>query len=811
MRTIYTQVSKQFIRSLMTQLIFAGLVLSLALFALIGYQSYQAQNHHKTETLRFFTHLAQQESRLLYQKLDALGATALMLSTQSEAVLSRPNDYENNDFSLIKDGRFYRNDRLGRFTFYAEQASMGPIMRRKAQRFSLGLPLLQTGVEQHQTEVERGWIYLDDPLSLTYPPLENMADAGTGHDLMNSPVFELFIKNPRRQWRYISAGEHNNSSALMVAPVFDGENLVGIAGFSLSDRLFDSLLQSELPAGSFLAVYNRLTGKTFSSQKQLPFNPAALLSNPGDETYTVAHAEIDNTPLTVLIGAQTQTILAADRALYFLLLWITLGVVAFVAAFYAVFFRMGRARVQALAKSLSTPLNEIVRFSHHLGMRSAGRLEPTGVTELDDLSNHLHLAHSKLMQMLIVDELTGTYNRRKLLMDLDGRGPFGLIAMNINRFKYLNDIYGYAAGDYVLKRTVELLGDLECEGCEIYRIGGDEFAVLLPTADLHLLKAHAENMGAAISNSLFLFNDVEMEVSVSIGVAAGVDKDGAKLLSKADIALSKAREVKQMPVMVYTPDLEINKDYETNLYWEKRIKDAIRMGTMVPWYQPIMDIATGKIMKFEALVRIVEKGDAVPPYYFLEAARKTGALYEIARRMIAQTFEMAAQYDDIEFSINLSLTDFSHPELLPYISEQLAKAKLDAGRITFEVLETEAMHEEDSQVQNAIMALKKRGFKVAIDDFGSGYSNFARFVDLKVDYLKIDGQFIRNLHRDETSRHALKAILEFAAGTGAKTVAEYVETRRAYEAVKRFPIDYAQGFFISKPVPAAEVDALIKR
>lgn len=809
MRTIYTQVSKQFARSLTIQILFSGVVLALALFALIGIQALYNQQHHQNDANVFYARLAAQESELLHHKISTLGAAALMLAAQSGDILSRQDAYENNNVAFLRDGAFYRNDQLGRFTLYAETESLGPELRRKAQRFALATPLLETALN-HISDAQRGWIHLDDTLTLTYPPLTAVTSITAAHNLMNSATFELFLKNPRKQWRFISAAK-NGGAVQVAAPVFTSGNLTGIAGFDLKSQLFSPASRSaQLPSNGFVLVFDRQSGAPVAGSVT-GFDPARFLAEKSAEGFIAVSAEVPDTPLTVIAGAPIGNVGAQGRELYWTLLWISLGVVVFVALFYLIFFRVARRRVQQLADSFSAPLNEIVRFSHHLGMRSAGRLEPTGVTELDDLANHLHLAHSKLMQMLIVDEMTGTYNRRKLLLDLEGRGPFGLIAMNINRFKYLNDIYGYAAGDYVLKRTVELLKDIECEGCEIYRIGGDEFAVLLPTMDVELLKAHAENMVASVGNSLFLFNDIEMEVSVSVGLAAGEGRDGIRLLSKADIALSKAREIKQLPVMVYTPDLEARKDYEANLYWEKRIKDAIRMGTMVPWFQPIMEIATGKIVKFEALVRIVEKGDAIPPYYFLEAARKTGALYEIARRMINQTFEMAAKHEGIEFSINLSLTDFEHPELLPYISDQLKKAGLEAGRITFEVLETEAMHQEDSQVQNAIRALKEKGFKVAIDDFGSGYSNFARFVDLEVDYLKIDGQFIRNLHRDETSRHALKAILEFASGTGAKTVAEYVETRRVYEAVKPFNIDYAQGFFISKPVAADEVARLIKR
>lgn len=803
MHSIQHKIDKNFKKSVTLQIIFVATLLTIALFATNGYLAFKHHIHAKEDFSTIYGQIAHEKSSNLYQKFNLLGTISLSLATQASEILAHPNRYDSSIF-LIRDENTTRN-RLAdnRFTLYT-QNDLNANTRLKAQKASLLLPLLESTVKNSE-DIENGWIHIDEPLTLIYPPRSSTLNL-VHFDPLTDEQFNLFLANPRAQWRFLLA---DNDKIKITAPIFVNNTLAGITGFDLNIDLFSSAIKEiKLPAGASLVLIDTVQKRVIAGTDKT-LSVESLLDESSD-AITIS-SKVGNLPLMVAVTISSSALDNIGYENYKETLIASAIVVALVLIFYIVFLINARNKIASLAKSFTKPLDEIVRFSHHIGLQNNRRLEPTGIVDLDDLSNHLHLAHSRLISLLIVDELTGTYNRRKLLLDLESNGTFGLITMNINRFKYLNDTYGYSAGDYVLKRIVELLKDMECDGCEVYRIAGDEFAVLLPTNDINLLKIHADNIVASVGNSLFLFNEIEMEISLSVGVASGEIKDGAKLLSKADVALSRSREVRQLPVMIYSHSLEAEKKYESSLYWEKRIKDAIRSGSLMPWFQPIMEIATSKIIKFEALVRIVDKNEAIPPYFFLEAAKKTGALYDIAKRVIDKSFEAASMLDGIEFSINLALSDLEHPELTNFIEERANHYKIDRSLITFEMLETESLQMADSPVRNTVIRLKELGYKIAIDDFGSGYSNFARFIDLDVDYIKIDGQFIRNIHRDENSQHALKAILEFASATKAKTVAEYVETRHIYEALKSYTIDYAQGFFISKAVPLEKAKELIRR
>lgn len=802
MRSIHHNISSFFNKSVILQLTFAILTLVITLFGTISYQAYQYHQHFKEDFATIYGQLAYEKSNYLYQKLNLLGVLSLNLATQTGEILSSHNRYDS-PTPLIREGEITHNKLAnGGYTLYSPN-ELTQNFRQKAAKVSQLLPLLESSTK-NSNEIDSGWIKIDEPITLIYPPRSEPNPAV--FDPLNDPMFNMFLNNPRKQWRVTITG---NNRITITAPIFVDSTLAGVAGFDLNlDQFNQTLNNLTLPNGTAIVLVDTEQNRIIAGNNNQIDIAKIVAGNSSDRlTY---RSDIGSLPLVMIVTIKKSDLETVGLERFKVVLSISILALIFVLIFYVVFMRRSKREIEALAHKFSKPLDEIVRFSHHLGLQNNRRLEPTGIADLDDLSNHLHLAHSRLVSLLIVDELTGIYNRRKLILDLEKNEHFGLITMNINRFKYINDTYGYSAGDYVLKRMVELLKDIECETCEIYRIAGDEFALLVPTDKIEHLQIYADNIVSAVGNSLFLFKEIEMEVSISVGVALSDGRDCSKLLYKADVALSRSREVRQLPVMIYSSDLEADKQYESSLYWEKRVKDSIRTGNMIPWFQPIMQVEGGRINKFEALVRIVEGGEVIPPYFFLGVAQKMGFMYEIAKRVITKTFEAASRYKTVEFSINLSLSDLEHPKLLEFITETKEHFGIPSDLITFEMLETEALSLEGSQVRNTVKKLKEMGFKIAIDDFGSGYSNFARFLDLEVDYIKIDGQFIRNLHRDENSQHALKAILDFASTTNAKTVAEYVETKHIYQAIAQFPIDYIQGFFVSKPVPEEEIERLLR-
>lgn len=255
--------------------------------------------------------------------------------------------------------------------------------------------------------------------------------------------------------------------------------------------------------------------------------------------------------------------------------------------------------------------------------------------------------------------------------------------------------------------------------------------------------------------------------------------------------------------------LDINLDVLTSVYLKedsrrmvtaiKRIKNALTAGTMVPFYQPIVDNATGRTVKYESLVRIIEAdGAIVSPFEFLDVAKQVRLYPDITRAMLTHAFDDYKQLRT-PFSVNLSIEDIRTPETHDLIMDLLSQGNI--GRcVTFEILESEQIDNYDA-MEDFIRRVKAFNAKIAIDDFGSGFSNFDHLTRMPVDYLKIDGSLIRELHNSEQSRMAVESIVDLAGKLGMETIAEFVGSEPVYEAVKAAGITCSQGFYFGRPEP----------
>lgn len=240
----------------------------------------------------------------------------------------------------------------------------------------------------------------------------------------------------------------------------------------------------------------------------------------------------------------------------------------------------------------------------------------------------------------------------------------------------------------------------------------------------------------------------------------------------------------------------MQKKYEENLKWVKILKNAIKQNRIVLFYQPIFNNNTGKIEKFEALVRIKEGEKFISPFYFLDIAKKAKLYPHITLEVVKQAFQTSRDYN-VEVSINLSIKDILNDVVVLEIFNQL---KNNSANITFELLESEGIQNLD-EVLEFIKQVKTYGAKIAIDDFGSGYSNFEYLLRLKVDYLKIDSSLIKNVHTDKESRIIVETITDFSKKLDIKTIAEFVHCEEVFKVVKEIGIDYSQGFYLGEPKP----------
>ncbi|MBA3031987.1 MAG: EAL domain-containing protein [Gammaproteobacteria bacterium] len=413
----------------------------------------------------------------------------------------------------------------------------------------------------------------------------------------------------------------------------------------------------------------------------------------------------------------------------------------------------------------------------------------------------------KQLHTLYTDALTQLPNREKLLADLKPSQPATLILLNIDAFKEINDFYGHLCGDHVITAMARSLGQLLAQqsawaGSRLYRMPADEMAIWLPgVRPPESLQQYIDALLAHVGKLGIKWQGQAIPLHVTLGLAATQAQDSApaddgQLLISASIAMKLARQNKSSH-LVYDPAHKVRESYEQNLLWANRLKRALAEGRIVPFFQPIMDIRSGRIRKFECLARMIdETGHAVSPGRFLTVAKKIRLYRQITRTMVQQSFSRFAE-SDYEFSLNLSLEDLLDPELTTFIVNSLSQGSL-AKRVIFEILESEGI-ENYAAVKIFIDRVKALGCRIAIDDFGTGYSNFEHLLRLNVDMIKIDGSLIRLLDTDQNALTITRGIVDFAKGLGMQTVAEFVHSPALLKVVKALGIDYAQGACIGLP------------
>ncbi|WP_231702269.1 EAL domain-containing protein [Halopseudomonas litoralis] len=430
----------------------------------------------------------------------------------------------------------------------------------------------------------------------------------------------------------------------------------------------------------------------------------------------------------------------------------------------------------------------------------------------------LYLVASTLKQLnsLYTDALTGLPNRERLLLDLQGDQPATLILLNIDAFKEVNDFYGNQCGDHVIRELAARLQqhvlDTPCwHTVRVYHMPGDEMALLFPDSPGRSeLEQRLNNLQSFIKSLTICWQGEQIPLQATLGLAATVQPDGSPLASEqlppsANIALKLAR-LNKLNYLIHDPAHRMRETYEQNLIWASRLRTALDEKRIVPWFQPIMNLRTGHIDKFECLVRMLEvDGTPISPASFLPIARKIRLYRQITLCMVDQCFTHFA-YSDMQFSLNLSCDDLLDTELSDYILQRLQDPSL-AQRVIFEILESEGIDNYQA-VRQFIDKAKALGCRIAIDDFGTGYSNFEHLLRLNVDLIKIDGSLIRQLDSDPDARTLTQGIVHFAQELGMQTVAEFVHNDAVLQQVQLLGIDFAQGARIGMPAPDPHCGAM---
>ena len=399
-----------------------------------------------------------------------------------------------------------------------------------------------------------------------------------------------------------------------------------------------------------------------------------------------------------------------------------------------------------------------------------------------------------LEEIATTDSLTSLGNRYKLLNDIQSLENPSIAILNIDRFSEINDLYGDAFGDTLLKELGNTINKLieDQSSKRLYRLQADEFAILNISLEKTDFVKSIEMLIKEVENITYKVDGEEVMVQLT----SSISFEKNNLFITADMALKSAKK-KRVDLLVYDENLNLDSQYENNIKWTNRLRYAIEQDKLVPYYQAIVNNKTGKWEKYESLVRIIDENEKViTPFFFLEIAKRT-KYYEILTKIVIKKSFDTFKNTNIEFSINLTIKDIMNTNIQDYIFDMLKTYDVD-NQLVFEIVESEGIENYD-EVIAFIDKVKVHGCKIAIDDFGTGYSNFNYLLKLKTDYIKIDGSLIKNIDTDENAKILVKTIVNFAKELNILTIAEYVENSTIYEIVKDLGVDYSQGYFFSEP------------
>lgn len=399
----------------------------------------------------------------------------------------------------------------------------------------------------------------------------------------------------------------------------------------------------------------------------------------------------------------------------------------------------------------------------------------------------------KIYRQLQYDEMTGLPKRVKLIQDIRKHSFKTLILINVDGFGRINRLIGVPGGDYLLKEIAERLlkFSIEFSSYNVYKLSSDEFAILIPELkSARQIRSLVDQLSTIIEKEIIIDN-----TSIIIRATMGVSSSLEKILTTCDIALKLAKKQRK-PYQIYNNSLNDSQFHKENLTRLYKLQKAIENDLIIPFYQPIICNKTNTVYKYECLIRQKEADKIIGPSEFLELSKGARIYPELTKIMISKSFDYFSE-KDVYFSINLSLDDILDSSTTDFIFSNLEKYKI-GSRLTFELLESERI-EEFPEVLRFVEKIRSYNCSIAIDDFGSGYSNFDMLLKFKFDFIKLDGSIIQNLVHDEKAQILVESLVAFAEKMGAKTIAEYVKDKEISERVCQIGIDYSQGYYLGEP------------
>lgn len=440
----------------------------------------------------------------------------------------------------------------------------------------------------------------------------------------------------------------------------------------------------------------------------------------------------------------------------------------------------------------------------------------TKIMEVKNIENYFNKMldsiqdyYEKLQELSDRDYLTGLYNRRKfeefltyeVKRSVRHRHKFTILMIDLDNFKYINDTYGHASGDLVLKEVTQIFASNLRNADILARIGGDEFAVILPETSYENGHAVVEKLRASLESTpiSLMFDQVSLTASFGIAEYPEQGENIEALLTGSDLAMYKAKRAgKNTIARADQSDQEMASEIQKKGEFLRRAIDEDRVE---PFVQPIYSVKTGEIYGYEVLARIRDGERYMAAGQFIEVAESLGFACKIDQIILTKGLKAREERSmwNKRFFFNLSTKSLFGGEYIDVIKSHYEKEpQATQSGVTIEILEREAIHNVNG-LMDIIEEMKEIGISFALDDFGSGFSSFVYLKYFDTDFVKIDGEFVKNIVVNEKDRIFVKHIHQIAKEFGKKTIAEYVEDEETLQILKEIGVDYAQGFHYGHP------------